>query len=173
MKGLTQPSDQLARLKDIHLPEQIHNYPVAFGWWILLACLLVSIAFLVIKWQKRRKLCHAQNVALARLGKTQSNDEIITLMKWAAFQYFPRNELASLHGEQLENFFIQKLPLKRQDIFKSLCEQQFKNKYQRNENSSIESFKQAAHFWLSHAIPPKVLKEISTHKALTKPEIQS
>jgi hypothetical protein len=94
-------------------------------------------------------------------------------MKWAAFQYFPRNEVASMHGEQLENFFIQKLPVKRQEIFKSLCEQQFKNKYQRIDNSSIESFKQAAHLWLSHAIPPKALKEISTHKALTKHEIQS
>jgi len=173
MKGLNQSSDQLAQLKDIHLPEQIHNYPVAFGWWILLACLLVCIAFLIIKWQKRRKLCHSQKLALARLDKTQSSDEIITLMKWAAFQYFPRNEVASLHGEQLESFFIQKLSVKRQDKFKSLCEQQFTNKYQRIENSSIESFKQAAHFWLSHAIPPKALKEVSTYKALTKPEIQS
>ncbi|MFQ3287968.1 MAG: hypothetical protein ACI93V_000178, partial [Alteromonadaceae bacterium] len=31
-----QPSlDQTVQLHDIHLPEQVSNYPIAPGWWLL------------------------------------------------------------------------------------------------------------------------------------------
>ncbi|TWX56328.1 DUF4381 domain-containing protein [Colwellia hornerae] len=167
MEALKQPSEQLAQLKDIHLPEQIHNYPLAYGWWILLTCLLLTLIFVVIKWQKHRSLCQAQKLALAKLENTDNNDEIITLLKWAAFQYFPRNQVASLHGKQLEYFFINTLATKQQDKFQRLSAQQFINKYQPTENSSNETLKEAAHLWLSQAIPPKVLKQ----KTVIKHEI--
>jgi ABC-type transport system involved in Fe-S cluster assembly fused permease/ATPase subunit len=173
MEALKQPSEPLAQLKDIHLPEQIHDYPVAYGWWLLLACLLITIIFVLVKWHKHRKLCLAKKLALTKLKSTRNNDEIVTLMKWAAFQYFPRKEIASLHGEQLENFFTDKLAVKQQVKFQQLCAQQFKNKYQAIENSSIEMFKQAAHLWLSQALPPQVVKQDRKQNARTKHQSQS
>ncbi|MFB0981111.1 MAG: DUF4381 domain-containing protein [Alteromonadaceae bacterium] len=165
MEALKQPSEQLAQLKDIHLPEQVHNYPLAYGWWILLALLLIGLILSILKWQKNRKLSHAKKLALTNLNNTQNNDEIVTLLKWAAFQYFPRNEVASLHGEQLENFFINKLPTKHQEKFQTLCGQQLNNKYQPVENSSSETLnntlQEAADLWLNQALPPKVLKQKS------------
>jgi hypothetical protein len=163
MEALKQPSEQLAQLKDIHLPEQVHNYPVAYGWWILLACLLIGLIFGIVKWQKNRKLSHAKKLALTNLNSIDNNDEIVTLLKWSAFQYFPRNEVASLHGEQLEQFFISKLPIKQQEKFQMLCGQQLKNKYQPVENSSNETLNNTLHegarLWLSQALPPKLLKQ--------------
>jgi hypothetical protein len=173
MEALKQPSEPLAQLKDIHLPEQVHNYPVAYGWWLLLACLLITLIFLIVKWQKRRKLCFAQKLALTNLKNTQNNDEIVTLLKWAAFQYFPRNEIASLHGEQLQQFFTGKLAPTQQDKFQSLCDQQLNNKYQLVENSSDQTLKEAAHFWLSQALPPKVLKQVAKQKAVAESEVSS
>ena len=165
MEALKQPSEQLAQLKDIHLPEQVHNYPVAYGWWILLACLLIGLIFGIVKWQKNRKLSHAKKLALTNINNTHNNDEIVTLLKWAAFQYFPRSEVASLHGDQLEQFFISKLPIKQQEKFQMLCGQQLKDKYQPVENSSNETLnntlQEAAHLWLSQALPPKLLKQKS------------
>ena len=37
------PAADLSQLKDIHLPEAIHDWPIAFGWWILLILIVVSI----------------------------------------------------------------------------------------------------------------------------------
>ena len=173
MEALKQPSEPLAQLKDIHLPEQVHNYPLAYGWWILLTCILIAVIIVIVKWQKHRKHCHAQKLALANLKNTQNNDDIVTLLKWAAFQYFPRNEIASLHGEQLKSFFISKLPAKQQDKFQILCAQQLNNKYQPVENSSSETsnntLQEAAHLWLNQALPPKLLKQ----KSVTEHEVNS
>jgi hypothetical protein len=173
MEALKQPSEQLAQLKDIHLPEQVHSYPLAYGWWILLTCLLIGLIFGVMKWQKNRKRSYPKKLALTSLKNTQNNDEIVTLLKWAAFQYFPRNEVASLHSEQLENFFINKLPTKHQEKFQTLCGPQLNNKYQPVENSSSETLnntlQEAAHLWLNQALPPKTLKQ----KSVTRSEVTS
>ena len=163
MEALKQSSDPLAQLKDIHLPEQVNNYPLAYGWWLLLTCLLITLIIVIVKWQKHRKRCHAKKLALANLKNTENNDDIVTLLKWAAFQYFPRNEVASLHGEQLQSFFISKLPAKQQDKFQILCAQQLNQKYHPVEELSNkalnEALQEAAHLWLTQALPPKLLKQ--------------
>jgi len=162
MGALKQPLDQL---KDIHLPEPVHNYPIAFGWWLLLACLLISIIYFVIKWQRRRRLSKAKRLALSQLKNATDADQIVTLLKWAAFQYFPRQQIASLHGKQLLDFLKLKLIDKHQEKFLTLCAEQLNNKYQVNQNVELNNtLKQAAQFWLSEALPPKMLAETAENK---------
>lgn len=162
MGALNQP---LAQLKDIHLPEPVHNYPLAFGWWLLLAGLLITIVILVIQWQKRRRLSKAKKSALSQLKSVNNADQIVTLLKWAAFQYFPRQEIASLHGKQLLSFLSNKLTDIHQEKFQMLCAEQLNNKYQANESAELSTtLKQAAQLWLSQALPPKKLKEPNQHK---------
>jgi len=162
MGALNQP---LAQLKDIHLPEPVHNYPVALGWWLLLAGLLITIIIILVKWQKRRRLSKAKQLALTQLKNTNDVDQIVTLLKWAAFQYFPRQEIAALHGKKLIEFFKQKLADKHQENFKNLCAEQLGNKYRATDNvESSSTLKQAAHLWLNQALPPKSLKESTQNK---------
>lgn len=162
MGALNQP---LAQLKDIHLPEPVHNYPIALGWWLLLASLLITIIVLAVKWQKRRRLSKAKQLALRQLKNTDNADQIVTLIKWAAFQYFPRQEIASLHGKQLIDFLQEKLNHKHREKFQTLCAEQLNSKYQPTENvESNSTLKQAAQLWLSQALPPKLLKGPTRHE---------
>jgi hypothetical protein len=167
MEALKQSAEPLAQLKDIHLPEQIHNYPIALGWWLLLAMLIITVIFTAIKWQKRRQLYQAQKQALSQLKKTDNSDEIVTLLKWAALHYFPRHEVASLHSQQLQQFLQKKLTGKYQEKFQTLCGQQLSDKYQTTEHLSANSdtnsdLKQAAQLWLNQALPPKKPKPEKT-----------
>ena len=143
-------------LKDIHVPEQIANYPIAYGWWLLTAVIIFIIVITLVKINKAAKHNRVKKQALAQLKfllesntsmkntsmkNTQtSNNDIIALLKWAAMHYFSRAELAKMFGDTLKEFFTSKLPSKHQQNFATLSEQAFINQYQAHlEATHIET----------------------------------
>lgn len=151
------PANPLA-LKDIHLPEQITHYPIAYGWWILAALILLVIVIAIIKIKKSASLNKVKKQALAQLkNKTEINsNELMSLLKWAAIHYFSRVELAKLYGDSLQQFLVKQLPEKHQIKFTELSEQAFKNQYQADFHNQVDNdFQQATRLWLTQALPPK------------------
>jgi len=148
--------DPLAQLKDIQLPEQIHNYPLAIGWWILAAVIIALILFTLAKIKSSQKKRQAQKQAIAQLSsQSPSVDEIIVVLKWAALQYFPRNEIASLSGSKLQDFLTEQLPEKYSASFSQLCGSTIENRYKRpTDNENNDDFHQASILWLKQALPP-------------------
>lgn len=148
-------------LKDIHLPEQISNFPVAYGWWILAALVLLAIVLLVIKIKKAKQRNQVKKQALLQLNNSSelNHSELISIMKWAAMHYFSRVEVAQLYGDSLKQFFVQQLPEKYQAKFTELSVQAFKDQYQPNFHNEVDNnFQQAVQLWLTQALPPKQLK---------------
>jgi hypothetical protein len=73
MNPTTQPPNpMLAQLKDIHLPDPVSWWPIAWPWWLLLATLVAIIIFTVFYRRKNawRKL------AIKQLRSFESNDPI-------------------------------------------------------------------------------------------------
>jgi len=156
-------------LKDIHLPDQITNYPIAYGWWILAALFLLAIVLVIIKVKKNAKRNQVKKQALTQLqnNSNMNNSDLISLLKWAAMHYFSRVELAKLYGELLQQFLLKKLPEKHQTRFSELSEQAFKNQYQATFQNEIDNdLLQAVQLWLNQALPPKAVmqpKQKNTH----------
>ncbi|MDX2371004.1 MAG: DUF4381 domain-containing protein [Colwellia sp.] len=149
-------------LKDIHVPEQITNYPIAYGWWILAALILLTTVILIVKIKKSAKRNQVKKQALTQLRNNSdiNNNELISLLKWAAMHYFSRVELAKLYGKSLQHFFLKQLPEKHQKRFSELSEQAFKNQYQASFQNEVDNdFQQAALLWLNQALPPKTVIE--------------
>ncbi len=163
-------------LKDIHIPDQISNYPTAYGWWLLAALVVFIVVIALIKITKVVKQNRVKKKALAQLKNNiqMTNSDIIALLKWATMYYFSRTEVAKLFGESLKIFLTSKLPTKHQQHFAKLSEQAFLNQYrpqsQAEESDSLneqlnkktqsnEDLRQAATLWLKHALPPKQLKK--------------
>lgn len=170
----TLPANPLA-LKDIHLPEHITNYPIAYGWWILAILILLAIVLIVVKLKQNAKKNHVKKQALAQLKNNSdiSNSELITLLKWAAMHYFSRVELAKLYGKSLQQFLLKQLPEKHRSHFIELSAQAFKNQYQAEAQNKIDTdFQQAVQLWLNQALPPKTTaqsnqKSIKSHATST------
>lgn len=153
--------DPLAQLHDIHLPEQVHNYPVAIGWWILASLLLIALIIAVIAFRKYLKKHKAQKQAIKQITDNNlNNEEIMTVIKWACLQYFPRIDVAKLHGEKLLQFMTSYLPEKQQETFLQLATPAFQLQYQSSVNTpACSQLKQATILWLKQALPPKELTQ--------------
>ena len=153
--------DPLAQLKEIHLPNQVHSYPLAPGWWILAFIVIALTILFMVKWFKAYRLAKAKRQAIKLLSKIDDNEEnqsneIMSLLKWAALQYFSRDKIAPLFGSQLQQFLKNSLPEKLQNKFIELSQSAFEHRYQIDELSQIDqTLKKAALLWLQHALPPK------------------
>jgi hypothetical protein len=111
-------ADPLAQLKDIHLPQPIGWWPLAPGWYVLLALLLFLVFFLAQWIYKRHRHALAKKQALLLLNNYQKQYEaeqnvpqtsahISELLRRVALVYYPRSAVASLHGDDWLNFLNQ------------------------------------------------------------------
>lgn len=101
-------------LRDIHLPEPISWWPLAPGWWILLASLIfiISIYFIVKKVRYSRRLKRAsrgefeviKNQYLNNKNDHQLVKQLSIFLRRACISFYPRQNTAGLTGESWLNF---------------------------------------------------------------------
>jgi len=150
--------DPLTQLKDIHLPEQIHAYPISYGWWVLLFIVFALLIWCIKKIISLRKLNKAKKQALHYITDEHlSNDQLISILKWAALQYFPRVSVANLYGNSLNEFLTRCLPEKLQQDFNKQMQEALSKQYQLSQTGiDINSLKATASLWLNKALPPSI-----------------
>lgn len=96
-------------LRDIHLPEAISWWPLAPGWWILLASVLLIFAALFIARKnyrsKQLKRDIKSELELIKqqyqqtLNKSQLAKSLSILLRRASISYYPKTNIAGLTGE--------------------------------------------------------------------------
>lgn len=154
--------DPLAQLKDIHLPEQINNYPTAYGWWLLTALIIMICIWVIKTLIKKRQLEKTKKLAIKQISNNElESSEILSVMKWAAMRYFPRQKVANLFGEKLFTFYLERLPKKYHNVFSNVIETALTEQYKVSHSSSNNEIKEATLLWLTQALPPniKVIEE--------------
>jgi type II secretory pathway pseudopilin PulG len=103
-------SNQLAQLKDIHLPEPIGWWPLALGWYILIGLLLIALLGSLVWIYRYYQQGRAKRQALRMLKdyvqryQQDNNHQLMSarlseLLRRVALAYFPRSQVASLEGE--------------------------------------------------------------------------
>ncbi|CAM4382857.1 MAG: hypothetical protein LEGION0403_FIIPPAGN_00720 [Legionella sp.] len=111
-------SDPLTQLKDIHLPGAIGWWPLAPGWYALITLLILLVVVLAAYIYRRHHYALAKKQALVLLASYQKNYEkehntpsssaqISELLRRVALVYYPRTEVASLHGDAWLQFLNQ------------------------------------------------------------------
>ena len=58
----------LSQLKDIYLPNTISEFPVAFGWWLLLIAIISVVIAGIYFWRKFRNESATKRAALSLLN---------------------------------------------------------------------------------------------------------
>lgn len=110
--------DALAQLRDIHLPEQIGWWPLASGWYVLMMFAVLSVIALVYYFYKKHLNSLPKKKALELLKtyalqyekdrNTQlASARISELLRRVALVYYPRTQVASIHGDGWIDFLNQ------------------------------------------------------------------
>lgn len=97
-------------LRDLHLPEAISWWPLAPGWWVLIAVALLGLGFLLRQWLRARARGAARRYALQQLNVIADDfDEhrnpvsfgasLSELLRRTMLAYAPRANVAGLTGE--------------------------------------------------------------------------
>ncbi|MCE2572556.1 DUF4381 domain-containing protein [Motilimonas eburnea] len=139
-------------LHDIILPPPPSWWPPSIwaslvALLLLISCVLVAVAG--VRYFNKRKL---QRLAIKHLNQ-QSNitlTELNTLLKQAALQYYPREQVASLHGQQWLDFLTQSSAHKAN--FSAEQTRWLTALYQQDSLAQASDI-QLARIWLKHALP--------------------
>lgn len=146
--------DPLSQLSDIQLPQQINNYPIAYGWLILYAVIIALFIITIFLIIKHRKKVANKKQAIQMLAQSSSVSEVLTVLKWAIMAYFPRHQVASLSGVKLQQFMKSTLAPKHHESFEQQSESIFSKLYQSSfDDNELTALKGACNLWLSKALP--------------------
>lgn len=112
------PAPELAQLRDIHLPHPIEWWPLAIGWFALIALACIAIMSFIFFTRRHYNHNRHKQFALNLLDiyqndyKQQANSQLSSaqlseLLKRVALVYYPRKEVASLQGQAWIDFLTQ------------------------------------------------------------------
>ena len=106
---------ELINLKDIHLPEAVSIWPLAFGWYLIFFIIIFLIIFLCIFFRKRyqkkkfKSLVRKELNIFKKRSKLECNNvllgEISIFLKQVAMHHYPKSNLKLIHGYELLKYF--------------------------------------------------------------------
>ena len=146
------PEMMLSQLAPLREPMAISWWPLAPGWWVVLALSLALLIGLSLRLRKRRLKTAYRRIALAALDELRSRearqDELNWLLKATALRAYPHERIAGLHGAQWQQFLASSCPKVASGAFAELD-----NLYQREPSPvSSQLFDTAEHWIRQHEV---------------------
>lgn len=104
----------LSELKDLHIPTEPDFWPLAYGWYVILAALLIFIVLLVVLYKRHQR--KPLPYALKELEKIKDAPEenrlklLSQLLKRVAIVKYDRKDIAPLTEEKWMDFLLATAP---------------------------------------------------------------
>ncbi|MCJ8272531.1 MAG: DUF4381 domain-containing protein [Psychrosphaera sp.] len=149
---------QEGQIADIHVPMEVSMWPPAYGWWIVLLLVLITLFTvfkLVRKWRKNRV---QRNFALDELKAVNLEhyaawQQINEIMKRAAMVYYPRTQVAALTGEKWKAFLLEGLGKKTASKMPEFDDNWLNFAYTPVvDQQQVQSYHQFAQVWLTKGL---------------------
>lgn len=156
MQPTSSPLDQLA---DIHLPDGVSWWPLAPGWWILLALLVIAVIGFFI-WRQRKQQNHYRVIAQHQLAgiyadyqQTQNAGAYLQalslLLRRTALTAYPHSFNASIKGNDWLNWLDAVCPALTEKFAGELGQSLLSSAYQKNPQLDVSGLHQLSSQWIN------------------------
>lgn len=181
MQAPTSPLDQLA---DIHLPDGVSWWPLAPGWWALLALVIIALVGFFI-WRRRKAQNIYRNIAQHQLAgiyadyqQTQNAaaylQALSLLLRRTALTAYPHSFNASIKGEEWLQWLDQVCPALPEKFSSELGENLLTSAYQKNPNIDVSGLQQLSAQWINlhrgHRQKLSISKKVAAKESTTATE---
>ncbi|MCW8093049.1 DUF4381 domain-containing protein [Alteromonas sp. ASW11-130] len=151
-------SNPLENLQDIHVPESVSAWPLAWGWWIVIGITILGLIVAAVWFYKRYQFSCAKRQAIKEIYTLQANQadwaqKQNAILKRTASYYFDKHTVASLYGQRWQQFLVGCLAKRKKGQITQEINQLQKALYQPQPPSTdqFESCQKACLYWLKHA----------------------
>lgn len=153
MKLTPEMQAQLQQLKDIHLPEPISWYPLAIGWWIVIAVILLGVLialwWFIAKRQTLKKHVLAELQQLSDKNPVAFSSDLSALLRRVAI-YHQGQSVQALSGQAWADFLSAGQHGMPQNIANALANAPYHGTLP--DDVTLSALRQAAETWILHAM---------------------
>jgi hypothetical protein len=156
------PTDPLAQLRDIHLPETISWWPLAIGWWVVVAICLLCISLGAIYMlnhffgRRYRRQALAQLKRLPDSNQHQRLVDLFSLLRQVASSAYPEQNFSSLSNREFIAFLQKTSPKALFVDLPNNWEQLFYSKQPSITADFVNQLIQQGRLWIKQH--PRILK---------------
>jgi hypothetical protein len=100
----------LNNLRDISIPDPPLFWPPAPGVWVALGMVLATLLFIAWRLHAVRKRNAYRKAGLLLLRRAETARDVAVVLKRVAFAVFPREQVASLYGQDWVEFLHESCP---------------------------------------------------------------
>lgn len=148
-------NNQSLNLEPLILPNAPDWFPLAWGWWAMLAAIVLFVlgVYLYAKWRKKRLLAKKTALKLLTQSVTPHTPSFaLEILRQAALSYFPREDIAPLTGMAWYEFLDSHT---KETRFVDKQQQWQAALYQKSSQEQHQDLIDDCAFWITHALPPK------------------
>lgn len=109
-------------LRDLHLPEPIGWWPLAPGWWFVIAVAVLILAWIAVRAWRQYKFNAPRRFAIRSLANVEAEylshrnlvrlgKQVSELLRRGMLAYAPRHKIAGLTGEAWLEWLDQGMPV--------------------------------------------------------------
>lgn len=149
---MSKDTSTLLPLNPMHLPEPPSWLPLAWGWWTLIASVIVGLLIVWLLLYRKKRHLAAKKTAQRLMASHQKPADAIELVRQAALCYFPREEIAQLTGKEWYEFLDSQL---NQPVFIANYELWQQALYSKHPIQETHTLLQDCSLWIDQALPPK------------------
>lgn len=176
------PASPLDQLADIHLPDGVSWWPLAPGWWALLALFIIVLIGIFI-WRRRKTQNAYRDIAQHQLDgifadyqQTQNAaaylQALSLLLRRTALTAYPHSFNASIKGEEWLQWLDQVCPALPEKFSSELGENLLTSAYQKNPHIDVSGLQQLSSQWIrlhrNHRQKLSISKKAAAKKAATE-----